>query len=166
MTMMLNGEGLRNQNEHEKTPKVRAEEKKVMSRIGELLREAFKNSGTNSGKELIEESLRLYQEKKDVVLSIYEEQNENRLDHHTQNLSGLRYEEAASFAKKLVTRAQKMLNGKQLEPNVGDSKHHMLKVIWGKSGLSSGFQRMAILNSLGVLAKMREDVMYILLKAE
>ena len=108
----------------------------------------------------------MYNEKKNVVQQIYIEQNKNQLDSHTQDLTGLSFEEAKHLIKKIIEHTQNGLNSGEIEPNVGDDKHHILRVIWGQSGISSGFNRLKFLNQLKVSCKMREDVMYILLKKE
>ncbi len=73
----------------------------------------------------------MYKEKKDVVQTIYEEQNQNQLNDCTQDLTGLSFEEASHFIKKIIKHAKKQLDEGSLIPNVGDNSYHILRVIWG-----------------------------------
>jgi hypothetical protein len=63
-------------------------------------------------------------------------------------LTGLSFEEASHLIKKIIRHNQKELNNGIIEANAGDNKHHILRVIWGQSGISSGFNRLKILNQL------------------
>lgn len=108
----------------------------------------------------------MYKDKKNVVEEIYIEQNKNQLESQTQDLTGLSFEEASHLIKKIIKHTQRDLNNGIIQPNIGDNKYHILRVIWGQSGISSGFNRLKILNQLKVQTKMREDIMYILLKKE
>lgn len=110
MSMRLDGEGLSKKREGDEKRPVRQQDREIMARIGKTMREALKKKGTARGNQLFEQALEMYERKKNVVQIIYEEYNQNKLDHHTQDLTGLRFEEASNFIKKLIKRTQKILN--------------------------------------------------------
>ena len=137
-----------------------------MSEIAVIMKKVGRSRDKTSAKELMEKAINMYKEKKNVVEEIYIEQNKNQLESQTQDLTGLSFEEASHLIKKIIKHTQKELNNGIIKPNIGDNKHHILRVIWGQSGISSGFNRLKILNQLKVSTKMRENIMYILLKKE
>jgi hypothetical protein len=81
-------------------------------------------------------------------------------------LTGLTISEATSLIKQIIKLTKKNLKEGSIKPNVGDGKHHILKIIWGNAGIDSGFGRLRILNELKVQTKMKENIIYILLKKE
>jgi hypothetical protein len=44
--------------------------------------------------------------------------------------------------------------------------HHIVRIIWGSQGLVSGIQRGKMLSNYAVATRLKEDVMYIVLKKE
>ena len=137
-----------------------------MSEIAVIMKKVGRSRDKKQAKELMENAINMYKEKKNVVEEIYIEQNKNQLESQTQDLTGLSFEEASHLIKKIIKHTQKELNNGIIKPNICDNKHHILRVIWGQSGISSGFNRLKILNQLKVSTKMRENIMYILLKQE
>ena len=137
-----------------------------MSEIAAIMKKVGRSQDATKAKVLMQKAIQMYKDKKNVVEEIYIEQNKNQLESQTQDLTGLSFEEASHLIKKIIKHTQRDLNNGIIEPNIGDNKYHILRVIWGQSGISSGFNRLKILNQLKVQTKMREEIMYILLKKE
>jgi hypothetical protein len=67
MAMRLNGDGVSKEKVGDEKRAVRQEDREIMARIGKMMKEAFKKKNTTSGKQLFEQALKMYEEKKNVV---------------------------------------------------------------------------------------------------
>lgn len=56
------------------------EDRQVMSQIGALLKKAGKSRDPKEASQLMERALQMYKEKRDVVQTIYEEHNQNKMN--------------------------------------------------------------------------------------
>lgn len=147
LSMQFDGVGLPKLREQkQEVTKARIEDRQVMSQIGAILKKVGRSRDPKQASQMMERALQIYKEKRDVVQTIYEEQNQNQLNAFTQDLTGLSFQEASHLIKKIIKHSQKQLNDCALKPNVGDKSHHILRVIWGQRGLSSGFNRLKIIN--------------------
>jgi hypothetical protein len=67
MSMRLDGEGVSKNRVGDEKRAVRQQDREIMARIGKMMREALKKKGTARGKQLFEQALEMYEEKKNVV---------------------------------------------------------------------------------------------------